>query len=301
MSGASLCRPSAVRGHRARVGALLGLLLALACLAAAPTAQAAAPRVVALTPFTANTLAILGVRPLAVGQTVGGSEHISRRLSGVTRLQLSHPNGPSLELLTVLYPKLVLSAPIRRRGNQAISRLGMRVEEVDPRRVADVPLATERIGALVKKPLTARKLADDQRAHVAYSRAQAKRHPRVLLVLGVGRAAYAFLANSWGGDVIAQAGGRLITGGLSASGGYARISDEFVIQQNPDVIVAVPHGNPGDIPRLTSYLRSNPAWQTTKAARRGHVYVSTDNALLQAWTSPAQTIADVQTQFLHNR
>lgn len=286
---------------RRRVIALLGALLLLACLAAAPAAQAKQQRVVALTPFTANTLAILGVRPLAVGQTVGGSEHISRRLDGVTRLQLSHPNGPSLELLAVLYPKLVLSAPIWRHGNEQIRNLGMRVEEVDPRRVADVPVATRRIGALVSKPLTAAKLANDQAAHVAFARAQAKRHPRVLLVLGVGRASYAFLPNSWGGDVITQAGGRLLTAGLSASGGYARISDEFVVAQNPDVIIAVPHGNLGDIPRLVSYLRSNPAWSTTKAARRGHVYVSTDNSLLQAWTSPAQTIADVQTQFLRNR
>ncbi|HEU4702756.1 MAG TPA: ABC transporter substrate-binding protein [Conexibacter sp.] len=286
--------------NRRRLITLLAAVAALLALAAAPSAQAA-PRVVALTPFTANTLAIVGVRPVAIGQTVGGNEHFSRRLQGVTRLKLSHPNGPSLELVAVLNPRLVLSGPVWKRGNAAIRSLGFAVAEVEPRRVADVPTATERIGALVGKPLTARALADAQRSRIAYTRAQAKRHPRVLLVLGVGRASYAFLPNSWGGDVIRQAGGTLITGGLSASGGYARISDEFVIQANPDVIVAVPHGNPGDIPRLTAYLRSNAAWRTTKAARRGRVYVSTDNALLQPWTSPAQTIGDVQRQFLHNR
>lgn len=285
---------------RGRLAALLALLALLTLLSTASAAQAK-PRVVALTPFTANTLANLDVRPLAVGQTVGGGERVSRKLRGVPRLALSHPNGPSLELVAVLDPKLVLSAPVWRRGNQAIRSLGIRVEEVDPRRVADVPAATQRIGALVGKPRTAAGLAADQRAHVAYARAQAKRHPRVLLVLGVGRASYAFMSNSWGGDVIAQAGGRLITGGLSASDGYARISDEFVIQQNPDVIIAVPHGNPRDVPRLTAYLRSNPAWRTTKAARNGRVYVSTDNSLLQTWTSPAQTIGDVQRQYLHNR
>lgn len=292
--------PIRPRPRARRLAALLGLLAALAVLATASVAQAK-PRVVALTPFTANTLANLDVRPLAIGQTVGGSERISGKLKGVPRLALSHPNGPSLELVAVLNPKLVLSAPVWRRGNQAIGNLGIRVVELDPRRVADVPTATERIGALVAKPRTAAALAADQRAHVAYARAQAKRHPRVLLVLGVGRASYAFMPNSWGGDVVTQAGGRLLTGGLSASEGYARISDEFVIQQNPDVIIAVPHGNANDIPRLTSYLRSNPAWRTTKAARNGRVYVSTDNSLLQAWTSPAQTIGDVQRQYLRNR
>lgn len=285
---------------RRRLAALLAALVALLALAAAPAANAA-PRVVALTPFTANTLAIVGVRPVAIGETVGGNEHFSRTLQGVTRLKLSHPNGPSLELVAVLNPRLVLSGPVWQRGNAAIRSLGFPVAEVEPRSVAAVPVATERIGALVGKPRTAKALADAQRSRIAYTRAQAKRHPRVLLVLGVGRAAYAFMPNSWGGDVIRQAGGVLITGGLSDSDGYARISDEFVIQKNPDVIIAVPHGNVSDIPRLAAYLRSNPAWRNTKAARRGHVYVSTDNSLLQPWTSPAQTMGDVQRQFLHNR
>jgi iron complex transport system substrate-binding protein len=278
--------------------ALAALLLALAL--AAPAAQAA-PRVVALTPFTANTLAIFGVTPLAIGETVGGGEHFSRRLRGVQRLPLAHPNGPNMEQVAVLEPQLVLSAPVWKKGNDQMRQLGTRVVEIDPRKVADVPKATNWIGALVGLQDKARALARKQRQHVAAAKSRARTHPRVLLVLGVGRAAFAFLPNSWGGDVVKQAGGRLITAGLRDSGGYARVSDEFVVAQDPDVIIAVPHGNARDIPRLVAYLKDNPAWSDTKAARTNRVYVSTDNALLQPWTSPAQTIADVQTKYLKNR
>lgn len=283
-----------------RRAVLPALLALLACLAAAPAAQAA-PRVVALTPFTANTLAIFGVRPLAVGQTVGGGEHFSRRLRDVRRLPMAHPNGPNMEQVAVLNPQLVLSAPVWKKGNDQMRQLGTRVVEIDPRTVADVPRATRWIGALVGRPAQARELADKQQRHVRAAVSRARSHPRVLLVLGVGRAAFAFMPNSWGGDVVKQAGGRLITQGLRPSGSYARISDEYVIARDPDVIVAVPHGNPDEIPRLTRFLRTNPAWSTTKAARNGRIYVSDDNALLQPWTSPAQTIADVQTKFLKNR
>jgi iron complex transport system substrate-binding protein len=296
-------RPRPRSARRARgPRTLLALLAALALLAlgAAPAAQAA-PRVVALTPFTANTLAIFGVTPLAIGQTVGGGEHFSRRLAEVERLPLAHPNGPNMEQVAVLDPQLVLSAPVWKKGNDQMRQLGTRVVEIDPRKVSDVPKATRWIGALVGLPRAADELADKQRRHVRAAVSRARSHPRVLLVLGVGRAAFAFLPNSWGGDVVKQAGGRLITQGLSASGGYARISDEYVIARDPDVIIAVPHGNPDEIPRLTRFLRTNPAWSTTKAARSGRVYVSNDNALLQPWTSPAQTIADVQTKFLKNR
>jgi iron complex transport system substrate-binding protein len=280
---------------------LLALLAALALTALAAPAAQAAPRVVALTPFTANTLAIFGVTPLAIGQTVGGGEHFSRRLRKVKRLPMAHPNGPNMEQLAVLDPQLVLSAPVWKKGNDQMRQLGTRVVEIDPRTVADVPRATRWIGALVGLPRRADELADKQAAHVRAAVSRARSRPRVLLVLGVGRASFAFLPNSWGGDVIKRAGGRLLTQGLRASGGFARISDEYVIARDPDVIIAVPHGNPEEIPRLTRFLRTNPAWSTTKAARKGRIYVSTNNALLQPWTSPAQTIADVQTQFLKNR
>ena len=212
--------------------ALLVLVATLALLVAAPVAQAA-PRVVALTPFTANTLAIFGVTPLAIGQTVGGGEHFSRRLSEVQRLPIAHPNGPNLEQVAVLDPQLVLSAPVWKKGNDQMRQLGTRVVEIDPRKVSDVPKATRWIGALVGLPRSANALAAKQRQHVRAAVSRARSHPRVLLVLGVGRAAFSFLPNSWGGDVVEQAGGKLITDGLRASGGYARISDEYVISARP--------------------------------------------------------------------
>ncbi len=78
------------------------LLLLVMALAFAPTASArykAPKRVVALTPFAANTMAYLGVKPIAVGQTLGGD----RRLAPVLRPHgysgCRHPNGPNLEQL----------------------------------------------------------------------------------------------------------------------------------------------------------------------------------------------------------
>ena len=118
--------------------------------------------------------------------------------------------------------------------------------------------------------------------------------------MGVGRTSYAMLANSWGGDVVRQAGGRLLTGGLTASGGYARISDEAVVARNPDVIIAVPHGAASDIPKLAKYLSNKAGWRATKAAKRHKVFVATGNSLLQAYTDPGATIRDVRTKFLGN-
>ena len=279
---------------------LLAAALAVLSLLFAATAQAAPTRIAALTPFTANTLAEIGVRPVAVGQTLGGHDRLNPRLKGVPTLALSHPNGPNAEQLAVRNPQLVLSAPIWRKGEAAIQRLGMKVAYSDPLKVADVFAQTRRIGGLVGKRAAAERLAARQAAEVVSAQRGIRKHPSVLLIMGVGRTSYAMLANSWGGDVVRQAGGRLLTGGLTAGGGYARISDEAVVQRDPDIIIAVPHGAPADIPKLAKYLSNKAGWRTTKAARRHKVFVATGNSLLQAYTDPGATIRDVRTKFLGN-
>jgi iron complex transport system substrate-binding protein len=275
-------------------------LVALFLLALAEPAQAAPKRIAALTPFTANTLTELGVRPVAIGQTLGGHDRLDPRLKGVPTLALSHPNGPNVEQLALRNPQLVLSAPIWRKGEAAMRRLGMTVAYSDPRSVGDVLVQTRRIGGLVGKRAAAERLATRQAAAITAARRSIRKHPSVLLIMGVGRTSYAMLANSWGGDLVRQAGGRLLTGGLTASGGYARISDEAVVARNPDVIIAVPHGAAADIPKLAKYLSNKAGWRTTTAAKRHKVFVATGNSLLQAYTDPGATIRDVRATFLGN-
>ena len=283
--------------RRAVVVLLAATLLAAA---AAPAVQAAPRRIVALNPFAANTLADLGIRPVAIGQVLGGHDRLSPKLRGVRMIPLSHPNGPNMEQLATLNPQLVLSSQAWRRGHRAMTRLGMRVAESEPRSVHAVGAETRRIGALVGRKAAADTLARRIESGVARATRGIRRHPRVLVVLGVGRTPFAFLANSWGGDLVKRAGGRLLTEGLSASGGFARISNETVVKRNPDIIIAVPHGSTKDIPKLARYLKSNPAWRTTRAARRGQIYVSTGNSLLQPWTDVGRTITDVRSKFLKN-
>jgi iron complex transport system substrate-binding protein len=278
---------------------LLIAVLALALLPAAAQAKTY-KRVAALTPFTANTLAELGVRPVAIGQTLGGHDRLDARLRGVPTLALSHPSGPNLEQLAVRNPQLVLSAPIWKKGEAGMKRLGMKVAYTDPRSAHDLVIGTKLIGGLVGRSAAAARLAARQTAQIHAASRGIRRRPTVLLIMGVGRTSYAMLANSWGGDMVRRAGGRLLTGGLTASGGYARISDEAVVQRNPDVIIAVPHGSPSSIPSLAKYLSNKAGWKGTKAARHKRVYVATGNSLLQAYTDPGRIIADVRSKFLGN-
>ena len=291
--------------------AVLGAALALitgVTLATAPAADAAKARssatpkrIVALTPFTANTLGMLGVRPAGIGQTLGGDRRAHARLRNVRVLPLSHPNGPNLEQLASLNPDTVLSSSQWRKGHQAMKQLGIRVHQLDPPTLNSIPSRVKRISRLVGRKRAGNRLAVRMRRQIAKSRQGIRKRPNVLLILGVGRTPYAFMPNSWGGDLLRKAGANLLTSGLSSRGGYARISDEVVIQRNPEIIIAVPHANEDDIPGIQEYLRSNPAWQSTRAVRNNRVYISVDNSLLQAGTDVAKTIRKVRSLYLKNR
>jgi iron complex transport system substrate-binding protein len=286
-----------------RAKSAIAALLALAVLALAlPAAsQSAAPkRIVALTPFSANTLAKLGVTPVAIGETLGGSERFSPKLRNVTALPLSHPNGPNLEQLASLDPDLVFSSQTWAKGNQAMESLGIDVVLHDPRSINGAFADTFKIGTIVGRKHYARDLLQQMRKQVESASAGIHKRPKVMLILGVGRTPFTFLPNSWGGDIVTKAGGRLLTGGVDSNSGFERISDEVVVAENPDVIIAVPHADADDIPSLTDYLRSNPAWSSTTAARKGQVYVSVDNSLLQAGTDIAGTVRKVRRAYLKN-
>ena len=286
---------------REKVATPLALVLALATLSLPAAAPAAPPqRIVALTPFAANTLAKLGVTPIAIGQTLGGAERFSPKLKNVPALPLSHPNGPNLEQLASLDPDLVFSSQTWAKGNQAMEELGIDVVQHDPRSIDGALADTFKIGTIVGRKHYARDLLQQMRVQIEAAEKGVEKRPKVMLILGVGRTPFTFLPNSWGGDIVTKAGGKLLTGGVSSGSGFERISDEIVVAENPDIIIAVPHANEDDIPSLTEYLRSNPAWSSTDAAQNGRVYISVDNSLLQAGTDIARTIRKVRSAYLKN-
>ena len=281
------------------LSAVLILLAAIAGGSGVANAAKAPKRVVALTPFTANTLSAIGVKPIAVGAG-GGSERFTASLNGVRRLRLAHPNGPNMEQLAALKPDLVLSNRTWRKGHAIIRRLKIKVLQSDPGSVAQVATETRRIGRMLGSRPEAVKLARRQAQAIVGARRRARSRPSVLMILGVGRTSFAFLENSWGGDIATAAGARLITAGLKSGGGFARISDEAVVARDPEIIIAVPHGNPEDIDRVAEHLRTNPAWRSTRAARNKRVYVVADDSLLQPYPDVATTIRKLQTRYLKN-
>jgi iron complex transport system substrate-binding protein len=279
----------------------LAAALALTVLAAAPAAQAAPKRIVALTPFAANTLAGLGVTPVGIGDTLGGDKRFASNLKNAKRLTLSHPNGPNMEELALLNPQLVFTSPTWAKGTKTMRDLDIKVFNADPVNIADAYATTKLIGAKVGKADSGKLLARRLKSQVEKAAKGIRKRPRTLVVLGVGRTPFVLLPNSWGGSIVKKAGARLVTGGAKPDkSGFVRISDEKILTANPDVIIAIPHGNADDMDDIAKFLRTNPAWKDLKAVRGNRLFVSGDNALLQASTDIAAVIRKVRGKYLDN-
>jgi iron complex transport system substrate-binding protein len=280
---------------------LLALVAALALVA--PQAEAAKKqRIVAISPFAAQTMLQLGVKPIRVGQTLGSTARQRQMFRGIGQLTLTHPNGPNLEVMAKLKPKLVFSSSQWKAGFSALRQLGIKVVVADPTRPSGVYKNVLKIGRKIGRVKRARKLNSRIRKQVrSATKGISGTRDKVLVVLGIGRTAMAFLGNSWGGELVTKAGGRLVTGGAKNSGGFARISDEVVVAENPERIIVVPHGTSEDLDQVKDYILSNEAWKSTTAGKNRDIFVSADNRLLQAGTDVGPTIRSIRSQYLENR
>lgn len=297
--------PSRDRAHRAALAlATLALLavLALPLLQASGAEAASKKRIVALTPFSANTLVNVGVKPVAIGEMAIDGKYMSPRLKGIKQLPLSHPNGPNMEQIAQIDPDVVLSSPGWSKGSQTMRDLAITVRYLDAKTAEQTPAKIRAIGKAYGNKRATDKLVKKVTRQIKHAKTgrPIKSRPTVLLILGVGRTPHVFTSTSWGGSIVKAAGGKLLGAELKSSSGFQKVSDEYVVQQDPDVIIAVPHGNASDIPAITEHLRTNPAWSTTKAIKNNQLHVVADDSLLQPDIDVGHTIKRVRVNFLKN-
>lgn len=296
---------------------IVGLLVALFALAASPLTSAAEAkkkrknqRIAALTPFTVQTLAKLRVKPVVIGETVTDDVRIPRRFRGIPRVPLSHAaNGPNPEQLVQRRVDVVFSERTWRAGHGALENFGMKVREFDPTSLSQYGRKIKQIGRFVGERRRAKRLARSMRKRVRRATRRISDRPNTLVLLGVGESAYAFLENSWGGDLFDRAGANLLTdrltsdsgGNLLVSGGFAQLSDEEIIIRNPDVIVAVPHGRSEDLDEIEASLHEDEILNGTNAGQNDRIYVTANNSLLQPDLRVPRVIKMIRGRYLDNR
>jgi iron complex transport system substrate-binding protein len=264
---------------------------------AAPESETAeAPRVAALLPFAADQLIALGVQPVLVPGLPGGQPEAWQ---GIEAGALDHSVGPNIEQLIAADPDVVImSAVYAQFVPQIGSTTDARIITMDTDTLEDVRTHTRTLGELVNKQDRADAWVADFDAQLAASEpVESAGDPiSVLAVFGTPQSFFAFLPDSYMGDLVETAGGRLITSDMTGHRfyrGLAPLSMEAVVQKDPQVILVVFHG-PERAAR--AMFDRDPLWGQLTAIKDDRIaFLAEDLFAMRSGSQAATALENVRT------
>lgn len=234
------------------------------------SAPAEPDRIAALTAQAAEWLADLGVTPVL---RPASPHQPSPDLRDAPTISIEHAAGPNLEQLVAARPDLVITSSTFAQFIPPIeSATDAPALALDVRCVADLKKNIRLLGDLLGRNDKAEEFIETINANVAEAKRDAPGDgSKVFALFGAPSAFYGFLPETYLGDLVEIAGGRMVALGESDDSryrGFTPIGLESLVAAEPDVILTVAHS--GAEARLES-LRDDPAWSSLRAVREGRV------------------------------
>lgn len=217
---------------------------------------APARRIVSLLPSLTETVCALG----ACARLVGVDRHSNHPAEVLVLPRLGGLDDASIERIVALKPDLVLAA-VSTRVVERLESLGLQVAAIEPRDLADVRHALERIGRLVGSDAATRIW---QRIEADMVQAQATVDPAargIGVYFEVGNGPYAASEASFPGELMARLGLRNIVPGRL--GPYPQLNPEFIVRADPALIL-ISRSQADD-------LAQRPGWARIDALREQRV------------------------------
>lgn len=222
-------------------------------------------RIVSLAPVYTETLIELGLRDRLVGVTPF-SDYL-KETEDIEKIGFFAQ--PSLEKIVSLKPDLVLVADYvgQESTYKILERLGIKVVVFRREGVKDIFEMVEEIGRLCSKEKEARKLLKEMKATIDEVKRKVKglERPRVYVEIGY-NPLFTAGKGSHIDDLIEIVGGENIAKEIDKP--YPRISQEFVIQKDPEVII---------LPYMGRYytkesVKKRSGWKDISAVKNNQVY-----------------------------
>ncbi len=192
--------------------------------------------------------------------------------------------SPSLEMIVVLKPDLLVVSDLTPlQVVNAIEERGIKVFVVAPERIEEIAESMRKLGVILgvkDKAEAAARDFEERAAAVEKKAALAREKPKVYLEFFP---YWTFGPGSFGSDLIEKAGGLNI--GKKLKSPYAEVSNEFVISENPDIII-ITQGKHAST--TISSVKERPGWSSINAVRNSRLYYIDDDII----SRPGPRMAD---------
>ncbi len=235
--------------------------------------SAAFSRIVSLAPSTTETLYALGLGDRVVGVT----DFCNYPPEARDKTRVGALLRPGYERIIELKPDLVLALPEYIKGKDDLLRLGLNIEMVNNKSVADIFDCISSVGRLcnvAESAGTLRGRVVKRLSAIRQKSAAAESRPRVLAAIGrtIGQRGlsevYVCGAGSFHDELIGLAGG---VNAVEVDD-YPMLSAEGIMRIDPDVIIdLIPE--PGDAAAAVTYGADWKALPSLSAVRNNRVYV----------------------------
>ncbi|HCV8227210.1 TPA: heme ABC transporter substrate-binding protein IsdE [Staphylococcus aureus] len=189
--------------------------------------------------------------------------------------EIGQPMEPNVEAVKKLKPTHVLSvSTIKDEMQPFYKQLNMKGYFYDFDSLKGMQKSITQLGDQFNRKAQAKELNDhlnSVKQKIENKAAKQKKHPKVLILLGVPGSYLVATDKSYIGDLVKIAGGENVIKVKDRQ--YISSNTENLLNINPDIILRLPHGMPEEVKKMfQKEFKQNDIWKHFKAVKNNHVY-----------------------------
>ncbi|MFO8465767.1 heme ABC transporter substrate-binding protein IsdE [Staphylococcus aureus] len=189
--------------------------------------------------------------------------------------EIGQPMEPNVEAVKKLKPTHVLSvSTIKDEMQPFYKQLNMKGYFYDFDSLKGMQKSITQLGDQFNRKAQAKELNDhlnSVKQKIENKAAKQKKHPKVLILMGVPGSYLVATDKSYIGDLVKIAGGENVIKVKDLQ--YISSNTENLLNINPDIILRLPHGMPEEVKKMfQKEFKQNDIWKHFKAVKNNHVY-----------------------------
>ncbi|HCV8921083.1 TPA: heme ABC transporter substrate-binding protein IsdE [Staphylococcus aureus] len=189
--------------------------------------------------------------------------------------EIGQPMEPNVEAVKKLKPTHVLSvSTIKDEMQPFYKQLNMKGYFYDFDSLKGMQKSITQLGDQFNRKAQAKELNDhlnSVKQKIENKAAKQKKHPKVLILMGVPGSYLVATDKSYIGDLVKITGGENVIKVKDRQ--YISSNTENLLNINPDIILRLPHGMPEEVKKMfQKEFKQNDIWKHFKAVKNNHVY-----------------------------
>lgn len=235
-------------------------------------------RIVVLNSSNLELLYAVGGRAVGRPESTGISEELFKKVKSLP--SIGETPNPNVEKIVSLKPDLVIGVNVGFHHNivPALEQAKIPVLLLSLNSYEDIAKKIELYGMLTGNEKRAKEVISKihKRVEEIQKRSRGFERKKVVIIWGSTQSFNMALPTSFVGNLLDIAGGFNIAANakpLSSMPQYAPLSLEYVIRQNPDVVLFITHGYDDKVmDKIRKDITSHPAWNGMRAVKENMVY-----------------------------